>query len=137
MQITKEIFELIFPAGLFEWFDLTEGKSDGSNACLTLVEKDLPPLTETTKDKKIMARKFHDITITDFPLRGKRTLLTVRRRYWKVEGEEHYVKRDISLCFPGTQLATEFANFLKAVGGRNPDVARLYRRVATPPDQRI
>ena len=66
--------------------------------------------------KKILARKFHEITITDFPIRGRRTLLTFRRRYWKIEGEEKYLKRDIKLVFPGTQLELEFANFLKENG---------------------
>ncbi|MCZ6800365.1 MAG: hypothetical protein O7F12_07760 [Nitrospirae bacterium] len=50
-----------------------------------MTEKDLPPLS--TPHQKIVAKKFHDITITDFPLRGKRTLLTFRRRYWKLEGQ--------------------------------------------------
>lgn len=117
MEITKEIFELIFPKGLFEWFDITEGRSDEQNAYITLTEKDLPPFTDENKHTTILARKFHDITITDFPLRGKRTLLTFRRRYWKLEGRDEYLKRDIKLCFPGTQLEKEFADFLKAGSG--------------------
>lgn len=137
MQITKEIFDLIFPCGISDWFELKGGHSDEQNVYITLEEKDLPPLCEEDKDKKIVARKFHDITITDFPMRGRRTLLTFRRRYWKIEGKEDYVKRDIKLTFPGTQLETEFANFLKETSGRNPDVARLYRDVSKPPDQRI
>lgn len=137
MQITKEIFELIFPQGTSEWFELKDSRSDEQNVYITLQEKDVPPLTETMKDKEIIARKFHDITITDFPLRGKRTLLTFRRRYWKIEGEEHYLKRDIPLTFPGTQLETEFANFLKEDGGRGCGLSGFYRHVSAPPDQRI
>ena len=117
MQITKEIFELIFPKGLFEWFEIAEGRSDNQNAYLTLTEKDLPPLTDENKDKKILARKFHELTITDFPLRGKRTLITLQRRYWKLEGQSEYLKRDLPLSFPGTQLEKEFADFLKARSG--------------------
>ena len=113
MEINKEIFELIFPKGTFEWFEITDGRSDEKNTCITLEEKDIPPLTEENKDKKIIAKKFHDITVTDFPLRGKRTLLTFRRRYWKLEGQKEYLKRDIKLMFPGTQLEQEFAAFLK------------------------
>lgn len=137
MQITKEIFDLIFPCGVSDWFELKDGRNDEENVYITLEEKDLPPLLESDKDKKIVARKFHDITITDFPMRGRRTLLTFRRRYWKVEGQEKYLKRDIKLTFPGTQLETEFANFLKETSGRNPDVARLFSDVSKPPDQRI
>lgn len=117
MEITKEIFELIFPKGLFEWFEIAEGRSDDQNAYITLTEKDLPPFTNKNKDTTILARKFHDITITDFPLRGKRTLLTFRRRYWKLDGQDEYLKRDIKLCFPGTQLEKEFAAFLKEGSG--------------------
>jgi hypothetical protein len=137
MQITKEIFDLIFPQGTSDWFELKEGRSDDLNVYITLEEKDLPPLLEADKDKKIIARKFHDITITDFPLRGKRTLLTIRRRYWKVKGKKKYLKRDIKLTFPGTQLETEFANFLKEACGRNSDLTLLYRDISMPPDQRI
>ena len=113
MEIKKEILELIFPKGTFEWFEITDGKADEKNTYITLTEKDLPPLTEENKDKKIIAKKLHDITVTDFPLRGKRTLLTFRRRYWKLEGQKEYLKRDVKLMFPGTQLEQEFAAFLK------------------------
>lgn len=128
----SSLIEVIFPPGTFEWFELTESKSDEQNLYFTLVEKDVPPT-----DKTIVARKFHDITITDFPIRGKRTLLTFRRRYWKVEGQSEYVKRDIQLTFPGTQLATEFANFLKEDGGRGTILAGYYRKMAAPPSERI
>jgi hypothetical protein len=114
MKITKDIFELIFPEGIYEWFELTKGKCDEKTASIILTEKDIPPLTEEDKDKKIIARKFHDITITDYPLRGKKTLLTFRRRYWKIEGQKEYLKREIQLVFPGTQLEKKFAVFLKA-----------------------
>lgn len=137
MNITTQIFELIFPQGVSEWFELKEGRSDEENVYITLEEKDDPPLRDAMRDKKILARKFHDITITDFPLRGKRTLLTFRRRYWKIEGEATYLKRDIQLIFPGTQLETEFANFLKEDGGKSTGLAGFYRRVSAPPNQRI
>lgn len=118
MEIPKEIFELIFPAGTYEWFKITKGRREGETTYITLEEKDIPPLTKATRNKKIVARKFHQITITDFPLRGRRTLLTFRRRYWKIEGQKEYLKRDIKLTFPGTQLEQEFANFLKEESGQ-------------------
>jgi hypothetical protein len=113
MHLEKEIYELIFPQGTFDHFTLVSGKSDEETAYITLEEKDNPPLTKKHAGKKITGKKFHEITITDFPLRGKRTALTFRRRYWKVEGQKEYLKRDIKLTFPGTQLETEFAAFLK------------------------
>lgn len=114
MEIKKEILEIVFPKDVFNWFDLTEGASDETNANFTFVEKDLPPLTGDNKTKPIIGRKFHDITITDFPIRGKQTQLTFRRRYWKLEGQQEYLKNDIKLSFPGTMLEQAFADFLKA-----------------------
>jgi hypothetical protein len=118
MQIPNSVLDLIFPEGTSEWFEIKKGwreekeEFEGTTHII-LQEKDIPPFTEKNKHKKVIAHKFHEITISDFPLRGRKTLITFRRRYWKVEGEEEYLKRDIKLSFPGTQLETEFANFLK------------------------
>jgi hypothetical protein len=119
MNIPNEVFNLIFPKGTSEWFEIKDGRRNDEDTItyITLEEKDLPPFPDEMKNRKIIARKFHDITITDFPLRGRRTLITFRRRYWKVEGEEKYLKRDIKLTFPGTHLEEEFADFLKADSG--------------------
>ena len=111
-ELTQDMFELIVPQGLFEWFELTDGRSDEQQVYFTLTEKDLPPLLNP--DPTIVARKFHAVTITDFPLRGKRTRLTIRRRYWKLAGQDEYLQRDIPLCFPGTHLEKAFADFLQA-----------------------
>lgn len=113
MEMTKELFELIFPRDIFEWFEVTKAVGDEKNATITFEEKDIPPLEGDEQNKKIIARKFHDITVSDFPLRGRSTHLIFRRRYWKVEGREDYLKRDLQLTFPGTQLEEEFALFLK------------------------
>lgn len=119
MGIKEDILELVFPKGTFEWFEITDGKRDvdDKTTYITLTEKDIPPLTEENKNKKIIAKKLHDITITDFPLRGRRTFLTFRRRYWILDGQKEYLKRNIKLAFAGTQLEQEFAVFLKGDRG--------------------
>ena len=119
------------------WFDIAGGDRDENDLRIILEEKNIPPLTEDMKGKEVTSKGFHDITITDFPIRGRRTLLTFRRRYWQVEGQKELLKRDIKLSFPGTQLASEFASFLKEDGGRGTILAGFYRKVSAPPDQRI
>jgi len=130
MEIQQKILELFFPKGIFDWFVLIDGTIDSEDIRITMEEKDDPPITG---DQKVIARKFHDITITDFPIRGRRTLLTFRRRYWKIEGQQKYLKRDIVLSFPGTQLEKEFADFLKEDGGRGTVLAGFYRKVSKTP----
>lgn len=126
MQIDKSVFELIFPKGTFEYFDVISAHDDENNVYITLEEKNNPPTISGVDKDKLKAKKFHNITITDFPLRGKRTLLTFRRRYWQVEGQTEYLKRDIQLNFPGTQLNKEFADFLKEKSRSAPDVFAEY-----------
>jgi len=133
----KSVFEFFLPEGIFEWFDIAEGNRDEDNIRITLKEKNMPPLTEKNKDKKIISKGFYDITITDFPVRGRRALLTLKRRRWKVEGEKELLKRDIKLSFPGTQLEKEFADFLKEDGGRGTLLAGFYRKVSAPPGEGI
>ena len=133
----EDILKLIFPEGVFEWFDVISGKMDEDNFCIILEEKNKPPLSDDIKNKKIIPKGFKEITITDFPIRGRRTLITFKRRYWQVKGEKEYLKRDIKLCFPGTQLEDEFAVFLKEDGGRESGLAEFYSRVSKDPSQRI
>lgn len=137
MEIEKKILELILPEGVFEWFDVVEGKRDEKDLRIVLEEKNIPPITDELKDKKIISKGFKEITITDFPIRGRRTLLTFRRRYWQIQGERKLLKRAIKLNFPGTQLEQEFADFLKEDGGRGTILAGFYRKVSASPDQRI
>jgi hypothetical protein len=108
----QAIISLLFPEHTFEWFDLVSGKKDDKTVTIIFEEKNIPPISN--KNKKVISKGFTDITINDFPIRGRKTLLTFRRRYWQVEGQKELLKRDIKLCFPGTQLEKEFADFLKA-----------------------
>lgn len=130
------VLGLFLPHGVLDWFEVVDGSMDGDNLRVVLEEKNNPPLVEGDRNTKIISKGFKEITITDFPIRGRRALLTFRRRYWQLEGQAELLKRDIQLTFPGTQLATEFAHFLKAAS-QDAGVARLYRRVSLPPSQRV
>jgi len=122
-RIEHQVWECFLPQGVFEWFELTSAKQTQDEVHIILTEKNIPPLTNKHANKKIVSKGFKDITITDFPLRGRKTLLTFKRRRWKVEGQQELLKRDIKLCAPGTQLEQEFADFLKEQSG---DVRELF-----------
>lgn len=136
MEILQKALEIFFPKDTFKWFNLDSTKEDEKNIYITLKEKNIPPISEDLKDKTKFV-KFRNITITDFPLRGKRTLLTFRRRYWKIEGQSKYLKRDIKLSFSGTKLNEEFANFLKESSGEPGFPAEFYSQVSLPSSERI
>lgn len=111
MTIEQSILQLIFPADIFKWFDVVSGVKDDKIVSVIFEEKNNPPIADS--NEKVISKGFTDITINDFPLRGRKTLLTFRRRYWSVEGQKKLLKRDIKISFPGTQLEKEFADFLK------------------------
>ena len=115
IPIDRSILDLFLPEGTLDWFDAIKGEKIGTEARITLEEKNNPP--EHCKNKKLLSKGFTDITIEDFPIRGKHAALTFRRRRWQVEDTGELVTRDITLCFPHTQLEKEFAVFLKAGSG--------------------
>ena len=107
------ILALFLPDSTLKFFDIVSGTRTMEQLHLTLEEKNDPPLEQRHQGMPVISKGFQDITITDFPVRGRKTTLTFRRRRWQV-GEE-LLKRDIDLCTPGTQLEKEFGNFLKAL----------------------
>lgn len=112
-NIYTAIIECFLPQDTLEWFDITNISKSDKEIKVILEEKNIPPLTDSFERRKISSKGFKDITISDFPIRGRKTLLTFRRRYWKIEGEEKLLKRDIKLTAEGTLLEKEFADFLK------------------------
>lgn len=109
----EDVFSLFLPEGVLQWFDVVSGTKTASELHIVLEEKNAPPITEETRNRHVESKGFTDITIQDFPVRGRKTILTFRRRYWKVDGCDKMLKRDIQLTWEGTQLEKEFALFLK------------------------
>ena len=124
---------LFLPENTLEHFDITETKLVDGEVRLTLTEKDIPPKHE----KPIRFHKYHDLIVSDFPIRGKPSVLTFRRRYWKVEGEKELLANDIPIVFPGTKLEAAFASFLKASGGNAADLLGEYRHFKPLGDQHL
>ena len=137
LEPSSSALAAFLPDKTLDYFDLTTWSKNEDTLSITLVEKDEPPLSERNWNTRVVSKGFHDITITDFPVRGRRTLLTFRRRYWQIEGCKELLKRTLELTFPGTQLEKEFADFLKEASRHNPDVALLYRPYVSPSDQGI
>jgi len=113
MEQLQQLIGFVLPSGTLDWFDVTDSTLDIEQLHVILTEKNIPPLTQDPAEARVISKGFKNITVTDFPIRGRRVVLTFRRRYWKVEGHKELLKRDIPLTAPGTSLAAEFADFLK------------------------
>ncbi|MDZ7766953.1 MAG: transposase [Melioribacteraceae bacterium] len=115
MENLKELAELILPEGILEYFEYTGYETIEKEITISLVEKNkVPQLPDKYRDRRIRQKGFKQITINDFPIRGKKVRLLLRRRVWQIEGETELYKKEIpSQIFPGTKLSKDFADFLK------------------------
>ena len=112
----REVLAFFLPEDTLEWFALIEATKTDKKIRIILEEKNIPPITERERGKRIISKGLKDILVDDYPIRGRKTELIFRRRYWQVEDSEKLLKRNIQLCAEGTQLEKEFANFLKEQG---------------------
>ena len=105
----------ILPEGLEDFFELKQFEKNQNKFRITLVEKNIIPdnLPEEYKEKTIINTVLDDIIIDDFPIRGRKGEILLKRRSWKFDGIDKMLKRDIKLTAEGTKLEKEFANFLK------------------------
>jgi len=124
---------LFLPEKTLEHFDVTETELVDGEVRLTLTEKDVPPKHE----KPVRFHKYYDLIVSDFPIRGKPSVMTFRRRYWRVDGQKTLLTNDIPIVFPGTKLESAFASFLKASGGDVSDILGEYRHFKPLGDQHL
>ena len=110
-----ELARYLLPEGLLEYFDIVSDKSTADKIHFYLEEKNILP--QEYKTLKAQSKGFiSEITIEDFPLRGKTVLLHIKRRRWLNKTTHKVVQRDWNLVAKGTRMTVEFAVFLKALG---------------------
>lgn len=111
--------ELILPDGMLDYFDVTSFNRSANDYSIHLAERNLSPAEFA--GQKLSSKGFLDeITISDFPIRGKACYLKVRRRRWLNEGTGKIVSRDWELVAKGTRMTREFAAFLKGIHRYDP-----------------
>ncbi len=114
MQDYKEMLEFFLPKGLLDYFKIINVRRLENSIIVRLEEnEDVPEIPKEHRGKKVISKGFKDFLVEDFPVRGNKVTLELRRRVWKIEGVTNLLKRDIPVTFPNTKLQKEFALFLK------------------------
>jgi hypothetical protein len=109
-----ELLKLFLPELLVEHFELTSIKQEGETLHLFFEELNKAPVEHSSK--VLVSKGFHDeITVQDFPLRGKRVFLHIKRRRWTDKQTNGIVQRDWNLVAKGSRMTEEFAAFLKEI----------------------
>ena len=111
----KDAFWAMLPEGLEEDFELERFDKGEEHFLIVLREKNRVPkeLPEQYRGKQIVNNVLSEVTINDFSIRGRKTEIVLRRRYWKFEGIEEMYSKPLQICAPGTKLSQELATFLK------------------------
>jgi transposase len=109
-----DLLKFVLPELLVTHFDLVDNTIKDKVLHLYFEEKkDVP---KEFSSSMIIAHGFHkEITIQDFPLRGKTVYLHIKRRRWLDKNTKQVVQRDWELVAQGTRMTVEFAAFLKAL----------------------
>ncbi len=113
-----DLLKFMLPDFLIENFEIVSAANSEENLHLYFEEKVKPP--KEFDALELVSKGFLDeITIQDFPLRGKFVYLHIKRRRWtnKTNGEIIIVPIEIwrQLVAKGTRMTQEFAAFLKEI----------------------
>lgn len=111
----EELVWAFLPEGLEEYFEIESFEKTDRRFRIVLIEKNVVPedLSEEYRGKRVINSVLNGFTMDDFPIRGRKGELSLKRRSWKFEGVEKMLTRKIDLCIEGTHLEKEFADFLK------------------------
>ena len=112
----QTLISLLLPEGILDYFDIVNTVSDKDGLSIYLDEKSTAP--DGYKPEDLESKGFFsEIRVQDFPIRGKKAFLCIRRRRWEVKSSKEIVSRDWKLVQTGTRMTKEFAAFLKGVFG--------------------
>ncbi|WP_231563304.1 transposase [Salegentibacter sp. Hel_I_6] len=109
-----DLLKILLPELLITHFDLTGHQTEGGILHLHFEEK--PEIPKEFSSQMVIAHGFHkEITIQDFPVRGKKVFLHIKRRRWLNKQSKQVIQRDWNLVAQGTRMTVEFAAFLKVL----------------------
>ena len=109
-----ELLKFMLPDFLVDYFEVVSTTNTEEILHLYFEEKIKPP--QEFNAFELVSKGFQDeITIQDFPLRGKYVYLHIKRRRWTNKTTGEIIKRDWQLVAKGTRITQEFATFLKEI----------------------
>lgn len=106
------LVELLLPAGILEYFEVTSIHHDDKEVWIHLEELNKKPV-EHSEENLVSKGFMPEATIQDFPMRGRAVYLFVKRRRWQNTKTGQLITRNWDLVCDGTRMTKEFAAFLK------------------------
>ena len=114
MTNTVELLKLLLPEFLVEHFEVIKFEEIDKSLRLYFEEKNTSP--KEFSSLTLQSKGFlPEITVDDFPLRGKSVKLHIKRRRWTEVKSGNIIQRDWNLIAKGTRMTQDFAEFLKKI----------------------
>ena len=112
----ETLVRLLLPQGILDFFELTNVTQTDIGLQLYLEEKNIIP--SEYQDQKLESKGFlPEIMVQDFPIRGQKVNLHIKRRRWEIKDTGETITRDWKLVSKGARITTEFGDFLKGIFG--------------------
>ena len=107
---------MILPESICEYFELTKLNKDDQREVMDLYLQEINTIPQEYSNNKLTSKGFfEEVTIQDFPLRGYKVFLHVKRRRWLNEDTGQVVFRNWDVIAKGTRITKDFAAFLKEI----------------------
>ena len=114
MSNDSELLKLLLPEFLINHFEILKFEEENNVLHLYFEEKNTVP--KEFSSLVVQSKGFlPEITVDDFPLRGKSVKLHIKRRRWTVTKNGNIIQRDWNLIAKGTRMTQDFAEFLKKI----------------------
>lgn len=114
MLDNAEFLKLFLPELLIEHFEMIKFEEENHILHIYFEEKNTAP--KEFSSLVLQSKGFvPEITVDDFPLRGKTVKLHIKRRRWTDTKNGNIIQRDWDIIAQGTRMTQDFAEFLKKI----------------------
>jgi hypothetical protein len=112
----QTLVRLLLPEGILDYFELVNVAQTQTGLDIYLEEKNIAPVGY--ENQPLESKGFlPETSIQDFPIRGHKVALRIKRRRWEVKDSGTIITRDWNLVQKGARMTTEFGTFLKGIFG--------------------
>lgn len=108
------LLKLLLPEYLVDYFQVMHFEKEDEQLHLYFEENNEIP--SEYLNHRLSSKGFYDeIIVQDFPIRGHRAYLHIKRRRWFDHNTNKVVGRNWDLIAKGTRMTADFADFLKEI----------------------
>lgn len=112
----SSLLKMILPETISEYFELVSIKKDDDKEVMDLYLQEVNTIPVEYSSFRLTSKGFfEEATIQDFPIRGYKVFLHVKRRRWLNEDSGDVVYRNWDVIAKGTRITKDFAAFLKEI----------------------